>query len=65
MTGGNEQKRKVTKKMDLVLDLQAMEAPEMDNGGNGGGGGGHPISNLSLLAGCANSTLSLLGCSTI
>lgn len=47
--------------MDMVLDLQAMEAPE--NGG--GNGGGHPISNLSLLAGCANSTLSLLGCSTI
>ncbi|GAA5161829.1 MULTISPECIES: SapB/AmfS family lanthipeptide [Amycolatopsis] len=48
--------------MDLVLDLQAMEAPEH---GGGGDGGGHPISNLSLLAGCANSTLSLLGCSTI
>jgi hypothetical protein len=47
--------------MDMVLDLQAMEAPEALEGG-GGGGGGHPISNLSLLAGCANSTLSLLGC---
>ena len=48
--------------MDLVLDLQAMETPEALNSG---GDGGHPISNLSLLAGCANSTLSVLGCSTI
>ncbi|GHF55771.1 hypothetical protein FHX82_002308 [Amycolatopsis bartoniae] len=50
--------------MEMVLDLQAMETPEALNGG-GDGGAGHPISNLSLLAGCANSTLSLLGCSTI
>jgi hypothetical protein len=50
--------------MDLVLDLQAMEAPEGFEGG-GDGGGGHPLSNRNLLAGCANSTLSLLGCSTI
>jgi hypothetical protein len=54
--------------MDLVLDLQAMEAADVLEGGHGGGHGGHgghPISNLSLLGGCANSTLSLLGCSTI
>jgi hypothetical protein len=44
--------------MDLVLDLQGMEAPA--NGGGGGGGGG--TSNLSLLASCANSTISLLTC---
>lgn len=50
--------------MDMVLDLQGMEARELEGRG-GGGGGDHPISNLSLLAGCANSTLSLLGCSTI
>ena len=46
--------------MDLVLDLQAMEAPEMSNGG--GGGGGEAPSNLSLLASCTNSTISLLTC---
>jgi hypothetical protein len=45
--------------MDLVLDLQGMEAPA--NGGGGGGGGGG-TSNLSLLASCANSTISLLTC---
>ncbi|HEV7973816.1 SapB/AmfS family lanthipeptide [Amycolatopsis sp.] len=43
--------------MDLVLDLQGMEAPA-----NGGGGGGGGTSNLSLLASCANSTISLLTC---
>ncbi|WP_113695632.1 SapB/AmfS family lanthipeptide [Amycolatopsis albispora] len=47
--------------MELVLDLQAMEdteAPQL-GGGSGGGGGG---SNLSLLASCNNSTVSLLTC---
>lgn len=46
--------------MELVLDLQALEAPEVLDGGHGGGGGG--TSNLSLLASCANSTISLLTC---
>ncbi len=46
--------------MELVLDLQALEAPEVLDGGHGGGGGG--ASNLSLLASCANSTISLLTC---
>ncbi|WP_409495725.1 SapB/AmfS family lanthipeptide [Amycolatopsis sp. cmx-11-12] len=45
--------------MELVLDLQALETPEVLDGGHGGGGGG---SNLSLLASCANSTISLLTC---
>ncbi|GAB2761704.1 SapB/AmfS family lanthipeptide [Amycolatopsis magusensis] len=46
--------------MELVLDLQAMEdheAPALTGGGGGGGG-----SNLSLLASCNNSTISLLTC---
>ena len=50
--------------MELVLELQALEAPEVldgHGGGHGGGGGGAP-SNLSLLASCTNSTLSLLTC---
>jgi Lanthionine-containing peptide SapB precursor RamS len=46
--------------MELVLELQAMETPEVLDGGHGGGGCG--TSNLSLLAGCAHSTLSLLTC---
>ncbi|MEV4149357.1 MULTISPECIES: SapB/AmfS family lanthipeptide [Amycolatopsis] len=46
--------------MELVLDLQAMETPEVLDGGHGGGGGG--TSNLSLLASCADSTISLLTC---
>ncbi|WP_414936185.1 SapB/AmfS family lanthipeptide [Amycolatopsis sp. cmx-11-51] len=46
--------------MELVLDLQALETPEVLDGGHGGGGGG--ASNLSLLASCANSTISLLTC---
>ncbi|WP_020669538.1 SapB/AmfS family lanthipeptide [Amycolatopsis nigrescens] len=49
--------------MDLVLDLQAMETPDLAEGvmaGNSHGGGGG--SNLSLLASCANSTISLLTC---
>jgi hypothetical protein len=45
--------------MELVLDLQALETPEVLEGGHGGGGGG---SNLSLLASCNNSTISLLTC---
>ncbi|MGC7093646.1 SapB/AmfS family lanthipeptide [Amycolatopsis lurida] len=47
--------------MELVLDLQAMEDTEgpQFGGGSGGGGGG---SNLSLLASCNNSTVSLLTC---
>jgi hypothetical protein len=47
--------------MELVLELQAMETPEVLDGGHGGGGGGG-ASNLSLLASCANSTISLLTC---
>ncbi|OXM52609.1 SapB/AmfS family lanthipeptide [Amycolatopsis alba] len=47
--------------MELVLDLQALEAPEVLDGGHGGGGHGGG-SNLSLLASCANSTISLLTC---
>jgi hypothetical protein len=45
--------------MDLVLDLQGMDAPQT---GGGGGGGGEAPSNLSLLASCTNSTISLLTC---
>jgi hypothetical protein len=48
--------------MELVLELQAMETPEVLDGGHGGGGGGGGTSNLSLLASCANSTISLLTC---
>lgn len=52
--------------MDFVLDLQAMDAPSAMEGHEGGGGhgGGHggAQSNLSLLAACSNSTLSLLAC---
>ncbi|MEV6911388.1 SapB/AmfS family lanthipeptide [Amycolatopsis sp. NPDC051071] len=47
--------------MELVLDLQALETPEVLDGGHGGGGHGGG-SNLSLLASCANSTISLLTC---
>jgi lanthionine-containing peptide SapB len=47
--------------MDVVLDLQAMEGPElMDSHGHHDHGHGH--SHLSLLAACAHSTISLLGC---
>ncbi|MFK0247010.1 SapB/AmfS family lanthipeptide [Amycolatopsis azurea] len=46
--------------MELVLDLQALEAPEVLDGGHGGSHGG--TSNLSLLASCADSTISLLTC---
>ena len=49
--------------MELVLDLQALEAPEALDGHGGGHGHGHGApSNLSLLASCAHSTLSLLTC---
>ncbi|WP_290050681.1 SapB/AmfS family lanthipeptide [Amycolatopsis solani] len=48
--------------MELVLELQAMETPEVLDGGHGGGHGHGGASNLSLLASCANSTLSLLTC---
>lgn len=50
--------------MDVVLDLQAMEGPElMDGHGHGDDHcHGHGHSHLSLLAACAHSTISLLGC---
>ena len=52
--------------MELVLDLHAMESPELLEGAygesHGGGGGGGGTSNLSLLASCVNSTVSLLTC---
>lgn len=48
--------------MELVLDLQAMEALEGHGDGHGGHAGGGSQSNLSLLAACSNSTLSLLSC---
>ncbi|WP_370970175.1 SapB/AmfS family lanthipeptide [Amycolatopsis sp. cg9] len=47
--------------MELVLELQAMETPELLDGGHGGHGHGG-ASNLSLLASCAHSTISLLSC---
>ncbi|MFI5605661.1 SapB/AmfS family lanthipeptide [Amycolatopsis sp. NPDC051903] len=47
--------------MELVLDLQALEAPEALDG-HGGGHDHCAPSNLSLLASCAHSTLSLLTC---
>ncbi|GAB3138358.1 SapB/AmfS family lanthipeptide [Amycolatopsis sp. NPDC004378] len=43
--------------MELVLELQSLEALD---GHEGGGGGGQ--SNLSLLANCHNSTLSVVAC---
>jgi hypothetical protein len=45
--------------MELVLDLQALEAPEVLEGG---GDPSHGGSNLSLIASCNNSTVSLLTC---
>ena len=46
--------------MDMVLDLQNLDAPnEMGYGDPSHGGG---ASNLSLIASCANSTISLLTC---
>jgi hypothetical protein len=54
-----KQPKKDGTEMEFVLDLQAMDAlEELD--GHGGGGGGP--SNLSLLAICHNSTLSVLVC---
>lgn len=46
--------------MEQVLELQGLEAPEGPQYGGGGSHGG--ASNLSLLASCANSTISLLTC---
>ncbi|MGW5053818.1 SapB/AmfS family lanthipeptide [Actinokineospora sp. NPDC004072] len=46
--------------MDMVLELQNLDAPE--DLGYGGGSHGGGASNLSLLASCANSTISLLTC---
>ncbi|MFR9731044.1 SapB/AmfS family lanthipeptide [Saccharopolyspora sp. MS10] len=46
--------------MEMVLQLQELEAHE--DASFGGGGGGDNGSNLSLLASCANSTVSLLTC---
>lgn len=49
--------------MEFVLDLQAMEAPEVLEGGHGGGhgGGGGGGTNLSVAL-CSNSVVSLLLC---
>ena len=47
--------------MKNILALQKLTSisnPQTGNGGGGGGGG----SNLSLLASCNNSTISLLTC---
>lgn len=46
----------------MVLQLQELEARNETSFGGGGGGGGDNGSNLSLLASCANSTVSLLTC---
>ena len=46
--------------MEMVLQLQELEAQH--DASFGGGGGGDNGSNLSLLASCANSTVSLLTC---
>lgn len=46
--------------MDLVLDLQAMEGPELMDLAHDDHHHGH--SHLSLLVGCAHSTISLLTC---
>ena len=46
--------------MEMVLELQELDAPnELAYGDSSYGGG---ASNLSLLASCANSTVSLLTC---
>jgi hypothetical protein len=62
MTGAvcEKQPKKDGTEMEFVLDLQAMDALEELEGGGGGGGGGQ--SNLSLLAICHNSTLSVITC---
>ncbi|SDD83330.1 SapB/AmfS family lanthipeptide [Actinokineospora iranica] len=46
--------------MEMILNLQELEAPNELSHNDGGGHGG--ASNLSLLASCANSTVSLLTC---
>jgi len=46
--------------MEFVLELQSLEA--LDGHEGGGGGGGNAQSNLSLLANCHNSTLSVVAC---
>lgn len=45
--------------MEMVLELQELDAPNELAYGDPSHGGG---SNLSLLASCANSTVSLLPC---
>ncbi|TWE14313.1 SapB/AmfS family lanthipeptide [Prauserella muralis] len=45
--------------MEQILELQGLEAAEGPEYGGGSHGG---ASNLSLLASCANSTISLLTC---
>ncbi|WP_309501127.1 SapB/AmfS family lanthipeptide [Saccharopolyspora gloriosae] len=45
--------------MEMVLQLQELEA---HNDASFGGGGADNGSNLSLLVACANSTVSLLTC---
>lgn len=46
--------------MEMVLQLQELEAH--NDASFGGGDGGDNGSNLSLLVACANSTVSLLTC---
>lgn len=45
--------------MKNILALQKLSSVSFPSSGGGGGGGG---SNLSLLASCDNSTISLLTC---
>ena len=47
--------------MEFVLDLQDMQAAEMEFGGGSGHGGGNG-STVSLVASCENSNLSLMTC---
>ncbi|GAB2680292.1 hypothetical protein GCM10027271_46900 [Saccharopolyspora gloriosae] len=47
--------------MEMVLQLQELDAHQ-DASFGGGDGGGDNGSNLSLLAACANSTVSVLTC---
>ncbi|MGX7826657.1 SapB/AmfS family lanthipeptide [Actinokineospora sp. 24-640] len=46
--------------MDMILELQSLDAPNELSYTDPSHGGG--ASNLSLLASCANSTISLLTC---
>lgn len=48
--------------MEQVLELQGLEASDGLQHGGSHCGGGYGASNLSLLASCANSTVSLLTC---